>query len=47
MEHKGSNNPDGNEDSQIGKKKFIEYVQSCLRSPKSRNEKVTPGSKSS
>ena len=31
-------NPDGNEDPQTGKTKFIEPIQSCLRSPKSRDE---------
>jgi hypothetical protein len=39
-EHEGGDNPDGNEDPQSGKTKFIESVQSCLRSPKSRDEQV-------
>lgn len=39
-EHEGGENPDGSEEPQTGKTKFIESVQSCLRSPKSRDEQV-------
>ena len=39
-EHEVGENPDGNEDPQTGKTKFIESIQSCLRSPKSRDEQV-------
>lgn len=39
-EHEGVDNPAGNEDPQTGKTKLIETVQSCLRSPKSRDEQV-------